>query len=265
MGWKGKLAKGAYGPLVGEIQAALEVGRDLDYGPATERAVRDWQAVNNRPGTGEVGLLDWIALTHLPEPSLFDLCLGVTSRFESHGWAGPTGNFDGAGITAGIIGFNLGSSKSLLSVLRPIGMGYSPLAAIGDPTGDVKGWPRELAPGTKRWLVEVLDSPEGRKAQLAVAREQYWEPSQRAAGLCGFTAPWAKALCFDVHVQNPPISMFQREALASIADERARAIELIDMKAVGTWRLDVIARKMVFVQGKGVVHGRAVELGNFGF
>ena len=42
-----------------------------------------------------------------PIPSLFERCLGLTAAFEGHGFSLAQGNFDGAGITWGIIGFTL--------------------------------------------------------------------------------------------------------------------------------------------------------------
>jgi hypothetical protein len=48
---------------------------------------------------------DWQRLTSGPAPSIFDLCLQLTASFEGTGFDGAVANFDGAGVTFGIIGF----------------------------------------------------------------------------------------------------------------------------------------------------------------
>ena len=42
-----------------------------------------------------------------PEPPIFERCLQVVASFEGTGFTLIEGNFDGAGLTWGIIGFTL--------------------------------------------------------------------------------------------------------------------------------------------------------------
>lgn len=255
MGMSMIIARGAYGPVVERIQSKLGIKPDMDFGPATERAVSAWQLSKGVATTGELNERSWLALTGEPEPSLFERCLGITMGMESHGWSNPKGNFDGAKITAGIIGFNV-KSGSLLRVLRLAGYGLQPVT--------LSYYPEQISAEVKEWLDTVLTSHAGRQAQMAITKDDYWLPSQESAAACGFKSDAHCALCFDVHVQCPPISPDQRIKLAAIEDVDIRARALVEMKAVGTWAQDVRSRKMIFVTGSGTVHGRKFDLRSSG-
>lgn len=248
-------ARGAFGPIVERAQRKLGLSPDMDFGAKTESAVRLWQEGNGRPISGELPEADWVALTGESLPSMFEKSLGVTMRMESHSWSNPKGNFDGAKITAGIIGFQL-KSGSLQEVLRAAGFNPERLT--------LAEYPVELPPDIKAWIETALESPAGRAAQLAVARDMYWAPSQRSADLCGFTTPAYRSLCFDVHVQCPPVTRQEARLIGHILDENMRARALVEIKAVGKWAANVRARKMIFIDGDGTANDKYIDLRSFG-
>jgi len=107
------IGRGPFGDLVGVLQSGLQQRGyytskvDGDFGGGTERALRNFQADKRLRQTGAADAKTWSAATGLPWPELFERCLQVTARFEGHGYQTVAGNFDGAGLTWGIIGFTL--------------------------------------------------------------------------------------------------------------------------------------------------------------
>src|SRR3989442_10151224 len=106
-------SRGAKGHLITRLQRALSgscfyTGTvDGDYGPGTERAVGEYQDGKNVPATGRVDDEAWTGLMHSEIPALFERCLQLTARLEGHGFTMVAGDFDGAGLTWGIIGYTL--------------------------------------------------------------------------------------------------------------------------------------------------------------
>ncbi len=103
-------AQGAHGGPVKKLQKGLGfVGDAIDggFGPRTMSAVGAFQKTHSLPETGAVDTDTWGAITQLPIPALDERALALTATFEGHGFELAQGNFDGAGITWGIIGFTL--------------------------------------------------------------------------------------------------------------------------------------------------------------
>jgi len=65
-----RLAKGMFGQEVSQLQVALNVRQDGEFGTQTRQAVRDWQRANGFEVTGEVNDLMWLALFPPPPPPL---------------------------------------------------------------------------------------------------------------------------------------------------------------------------------------------------
>lgn len=63
-----RLAKGMFGQEVNQLQAALNVRQDGEFGAQTRQAVRDWQRANGFEVTGEVNQQMWTALIPPPPP-----------------------------------------------------------------------------------------------------------------------------------------------------------------------------------------------------
>lgn len=104
---------GAHGSVVTSIQRALcsanfdTKGTDGVYGNNTAAAVSAFQGVNKLPVTGIVDEDTWSELMHAPIPGPDVRSLELTAAFEGHGYSLVQGNWDGAWLTWGIIGFTL--------------------------------------------------------------------------------------------------------------------------------------------------------------
>ena len=109
------------GHLVETLQRALGArghdpnGIDGIFGPGVVRAVKSWRG---RDDDGPLTVAEWSDITGLPAPSPFDLCIQITASFEGHGFTKVAGNWDGAYLTWGLIGFTL--KHSLAPVLTDI-------------------------------------------------------------------------------------------------------------------------------------------------
>ncbi len=106
-------AKGVRGEIVRKLQRRLAArgfdpqGIDGGYGENTRNAVLAFQQANGLRRTGEVDVTTWQRLMAAPSPSVRDRALQITAAFEGHDFTLAQGNFDGAGVTWGIIGFTL--------------------------------------------------------------------------------------------------------------------------------------------------------------
>lgn len=121
------LAKGAEGEIVRKAQRRLQglgfdpQGIDGDYGNNTQAAVLSFQQDAGLAPTGEVDVATWKRLMGDPPPSVKDRSLQLTAAFEGHDFTLAQGNFDGAGITWGNIGFTIKHgevSKIILDINR---------------------------------------------------------------------------------------------------------------------------------------------------
>src|SRR5690242_325125 len=101
------------GTLISDIQSSLAalgvpVGQvDGLFGGQTRDSLSAFQTSRGLPITGTVSDTTWPALMRTDAPPIFERCLQVTAAFEGTGFTLVVGNFDGAGITWGIIGFTL--------------------------------------------------------------------------------------------------------------------------------------------------------------
>jgi peptidoglycan hydrolase-like protein with peptidoglycan-binding domain len=104
---------GAHAGIVSDIQRALTAAnfdpRGLDgvYGANTAAAVKAFQQAHGLSPTGTVDDLTWQVLMKKAIPGSDVRCLELTAAFEGHGYTLAQGNWDGAWLTWGIIGFTL--------------------------------------------------------------------------------------------------------------------------------------------------------------
>jgi len=124
------------GSLISQIQTTLnavpnapQIRVDGDFGGNTSTAVRNFQASNHLQPTGAVTDQVWQMLTNSGAPSMFERCLQVTASYEGTGYTHVVGNFDGAGITWGIIGFTLLAGGELGVVIKKINIDFPALVA----------------------------------------------------------------------------------------------------------------------------------------
>jgi hypothetical protein len=288
-------AMGAHGDLVREIQQNLaqrgfSPGKvDGDYGPATTVAVTQFQTANAQPKTGSVDEATWTPLMNRPVPSVSERSLQLTSAFEGHGFGLAVGNFDGALLTWGIIGFTLisgGIQEIVLNVNRQFPAVVR--QAFGENTEELlqlmqadravqTAWAnahtvngRALAEPWKSMFAAFGAAPEVQAEQLKRVQSVYMLPAIATARKLGFTSELGLALCFDVHVQNGGIKSATMAELApklpGLPEAQARVLvaNAVADSARPQYREDVRSRKLAVATGRGKVHGRQYDLVNWG-
>lgn len=264
---------------------------DGDFGGKTHAAVQALQGARGLPVTGAVDSLTWQQLTPEPLPSLFERCLQVTAAFEGHGFGLAKGNFDGAGITWGVIGFTLSNRE--IQVLLATAEVQSPgiLARCMGPLASEwraitvltlaqqVAWAHAMSSGRSReglpaaWLqaFEKLGNEEVvKRIQMQRAYDRYFVPCANSAALLGLASELGIALAFDVHVQN---GGFKTDAftlaagLPSATTEAVRRQNLavcVAASARQQYQADVLSRKNTLATGQGVVHGGSYKLAAWG-
>ena len=287
-------AKGARGAVIEDVQSALAFDpRDIDgrYGNQTRDGVLAFQQRRGLAGTGQVDDETWRALLMKPIPSLFERCLGLTAAFEGHGFSLAQGNFDGAGITWGIIGFTLRHGQiagivQTIQAVRPdlVRLAFEEhtpqlLAILAAPLAEQLAFADSVSIGAKKvrlaepWLsgFDLFGKlPEVRAEQLRRAREDFFDPCVGTAAGFGLASERGLALAFDIHVQNGSI---KRAAAAEIlaaprpANEaalRRRIANAVADASAARFREDVRSRKLAIADGAGAVHSEAFVLEHWG-
>jgi peptidoglycan hydrolase-like protein with peptidoglycan-binding domain len=293
-------AQGVRGEIVRKIQRQLTVrgfdpkGIDGGYGNNTRKAVRAFQRENGLPATGDVTVPTWRKLMKAPIPPVRDRALQLTAAFEGHNFTLAQGNFDGAGITWGIIGFTLKHGELGKIVLR-IEDGHSALVkeAFGAKTDQLLGILRgpktrqmafanaiSLGPKKVR-LAEPWRSgfrrfgelPAVQALQLEVADRDYFRPAKQSTRSLQLKTELGLALAFDIQVQNGGVSGAARKEirkqLAQHPTEREQERRVIVADSVAKhslpqFREDVRSRKLAIATGAGTVHGELFVLRNWG-
>jgi hypothetical protein len=293
------LAKGARGELVRRAQVKLRqagtaVGTaDGDYGDITARAVA---AFRRRNGLGKADQIDaptWEALVGRPIPSVRDRALQVTAAFEGHGFTLVQGNYDGAWLTWGVIGFTLKHGELPLIVLeahrrnpRLVSQAFGAkaealLAVMRGPKQGQLAWANSISLGASKarvaepWRTSFRkfgELPAVQKVQLERVDVRFAKARETARSL-GLKTELGLALCFDVVVQNGSVkdgarAQIERE-LEAHPIHKERELRVIVAHAVADhskpqYRLDVLSRKHALATGAGAVHGRMYVLRNWG-
>ncbi len=291
-------AHGARGAIIQRIQEKLTAagcdtkGHDGIYGGDTVSAVKAFQKLYDLPVTGSVDEDTWTTLMEEPIPPVLDRCLGLTSTFEGHGFTLAQGNFDGAGITWGIIGFTLKHGE-LTKILKSAFAEDEALvrSAFGEKTDEImhmldEPWDKQrmwadsislgaskatLAEPYKSGFAKFGETALAQRLQLERVRDAYYTPALKTAQKFGIKTEVGTALCFDIHVQNGGV----KDAAASVVQAKMKPdmpeqeIRLLIANAVADnslpeWREDVRNRKVTIAKGTGSVHGLMAELKNWG-
>lgn len=268
---------------------------DGEFGPATQAAVKAWQKKNNLPQSGEVNDDEWRRITGLPPPSLFDRLLHIVAQFEGTGFSGVVGNFDGAFLTFGIIGFTLASDLPGLlkdiekaiptqarqafgtdkwnELLKVAGGTTAQRRVFGDsislgPTkyGVVESWRQAFARLGKLREVQRL--------QLDRALKKYWidiaVPNARELKA---VSSLDIAVIYDLAVQNGGLNAKKRKtiktALATKPGAAGEARRRLWAKGIAqgssaTYYQDVLSRKLTMAVGTGTVHMAKIDVSCWG-
>ena len=287
-------AQGVRGEIVRTIQRRLTArgfdpkGIDGGYGKNTRKAVRAFQQQNGLQPTGEVSVLTWRRLMNRPIPPVRDRTLQLTAAFEGHDFTLAQGNFDGAGITWGIIGFTLKHGELGRIVLRiqdrHPALVKQAFGAKTDQLLEILRGPktRQISLGANKVrLAEPWRSafrrfgelPAVQALQLELADRDYFRPAKRTARGLRLKTELGLALAFDIHVQNGGVSTAAREEIKRqlaqhpIEREQERRVIIgnaVAKKSLPQFREDVRSRKLAIATGAGTVHGELFVLRNWG-
>lgn len=282
---------------MGDIQRALLAagcdpgGIDEVYGQGTARAVKQVQLDKNLSTTGDVDDVTWTGFMPRPIPSLFERCLELTAAFEGHSYTLAVGNFDGAWLTWGIIGFTMKFGEVQAIILKTnqthpelveqaFGDNASTLLRImGSTPDEQKDWADSisikgrLASPWRQQFHALGEFPEVREIQRQLAHDDYYVPCLKTARAFGLQSELGIALCFDIHVQNGSINskaraLIQRELSGNPAPPEAELRKIIANAvadvARAAFREDVRSRKMAIATAQGPVHGAVYDLSNWG-
>jgi hypothetical protein len=294
------LAKGAKGEIVRKVQRRLQglgfdpQGIDGDYGNNTHGAVSGFQQDAGLAPTGEVDVATWERLMGDPPPSVKDRSLQLTAAFEGHDFTLAQGNFDGAGITWGVIGFTLKHgelSKIILElhqrdpelVRQAFGMKTDELITVmksskakqmafadGISLGSKKV---KLAEPWRSAFERFGEIAEVQALQLELADRDYFRPALQTAQEFDLKTELGLALMFDIHVQNGGVKPSARQEIArdlaehTVTSEHELRVIIANAvadKARAEFREDVRARKLTIATGSGKVHGAIFLLRKWG-
>lgn len=265
---------------------------DGDFGKGTTTAVARLQTARGlATTTGQVDEATWQQLTHQPLPTLFERCLGITAEFEGHGFGLLEGNFDGAGLTWGVIGFTLSNGEiqqllveaetavpgTLDRVLGPLAQTWRDKTKLSrkaqvDWADSISSGPNKstVPPEWKQAFARLGDEPIVKQLQMNRAYDAYFVPAAATAKKLALVSELGVSLAFDCHVQNGQSRVRAVAELASLAGtipeaemRRRLANRLADLSAPD-WKEDVRGRKLTIAMGSNTFRQRVYQLANWG-
>jgi peptidoglycan hydrolase-like protein with peptidoglycan-binding domain len=286
---------GAKGRLVEDLQVGLVTHGvplekiDGDFGTKTRDAVRAFQLREGTDPTGAITRDEWTSITGKPVPTLFERSLQLTASFEGHNYTLAVGNFDGAWLTWGIIGFTLKHGEVQRIVLEIendlphlitdafAADGAELIRIMKAPAVEQRAWANSVTVSGHR-LAEPWRSAFARLGQFGDvqaiqnrrAHDNYFMPATRVASTLGIVSECGLALCFDIHVQNGGIKPEIRQSLTPLTPGEPeqplleRIAREVAQSAKPEFRNDVLVRKMTVATGSGIVHGKHYTLANWG-
>jgi hypothetical protein len=289
---------GARGEFIRRIQRKLTAagfdtkGHDGNYGNNTTAAVKAYQKANGLEESGSIDEDTWTSLLNEPVPPVRDRCFALTSAFEGHGYTLAQGNFDGAGITWGIIGFTLQGGE--LGKMIQEAYAEQPdtvrdsfgeetdtlLAMLKKPWADQLAWADAISLGkSKATLAEPWKSAFAKFGETDIAQrlqqehadKQYYQAAVATAKSFGIASEVGVALCFDIHVQNggikkdsgPKIRAQFRDGMPE-KDKRIIIAQEVANTSKEQWRANVLNRKLAIANGEGDANGIKAVLRNWG-
>jgi len=301
-------SKGAEVRRIQEKLQALGIYRgplDSDFGGGTETAVRQFQRIEGLEVDGRVGPLTWGALfkEEIPNPqiryrSLDYRCLALTGAFETGAafpdcFAGLSGDFDGQGISFGVLQWNFGQG-SLQPLLKRMCADYGEQAEavfhdnygrlttiLNATKSEQMAFARSLQDLNRKTVIEpwrgmfksLGRTEEFQRIEADAANGIY----KAAKQLCAEYGLWSErglALMFDIKTQNGSISTavktriltdFHNLSAVMSAEETEQAkLRIVANRraeaAKARWIEDVRERKLCIANGGGSVHGIQYEL-----
>jgi hypothetical protein len=275
------------------------------FGGGTQAAVRAFQKAKGLVEDGKVGPVTWKTLfkEKIPTPSISKeplgyKCLALTGSFETGKgipdcFAGVSGDFDGQGMSLGVLQWNFGqnSLQPLLEeligkhakVMKGIFGSYYKILiqAIRSDKQEVMTFARSIQHPVKHFIYEPwrgMFKSLGRIKQFQDIQVKYanslFKSALKLRKAYKLWSERAVALMFDIKVQNGSISKLvkaqiqeefeilpkdlgkeeqETQKMRIVANRRAEA-------ANPRWIEDVRARKLCCANGRGIVHGTDYDL-----
>jgi peptidoglycan hydrolase-like protein with peptidoglycan-binding domain len=290
------------GTLVTDLQLSLnasgagQLDTDGLFGKQTQLALHAYQVSRGLTDTGSVTAETWASLMGSAEPSIFQRCLQVTASFEGTHFTEVVGNFDGAGVTWGIIGFTLinGEIGEVLAaaqqrypdlVVKAFGDDAAQIMTIAGPAtsrADKTAWADSVSRGPKKygvaepWKTYFYDFGsfrEVQKLQIDRAHDAYWAGAIKDANALGMGEELDLMLFYDIRVQNGGMGSKGRMASAKAAfaqqapktaRRRREIVAQVVADTIGTYKQDVLDRKTAIATGAGKVHGGQYATADWG-
>jgi hypothetical protein len=273
------------------------------FGGGTEAGVRAFQQSSGLTANGQVDAGTWAALfggAQIPVPAITKAgldrrCLALTGAFETSEpppecFAGLAGDFDGQGLSFGVLQWNIGQgslqpllvemNQSHPDILGQIfGPNYSTLVAmLAENIEDQLAWARSIQNPMNSALFEPWRGQFktlGRTQEFQEIESKHADGLfQQALALCdafGVNSERAAALMFDIQVQNGGIKKLTKPLILSDFEQLGKSGaqggnvpgEVARLQIVATrvaasakprWILDVQNRKMTIANGHGTVH-----------
>lgn len=302
---------GSHGEEVRKIQSRLAANDlyrgaiDGSFGGGTHAAVMAFQKAHGLDADGIVGSLTWDALfnTSIVEPQALsdDLarrCLALTGAFETGTgfpdcFCGISGDFDGQGISFGVLQWNFGQGslqpllKEMLQEHPDVVAGiFGPHAdalrlALDSGPEELMSFSRSVQHPVKHTVFEPwrgYAKALGRTTQFQDIQTRHAQDKfHKAVAMCGDYGLWSEravALMFDIVVQNGSINSVVRaqiqgetrllSASLSDAEREVKVMEIVANRRAQAanlrWVDDVRARKLCIARGEGTVHGITYDL-----
>jgi len=287
------------GELIRKVQLVLKAGGFLDdiadgvYGNNTQAALRKFQEQKQLAVSGNIDDQTWPALMGTAAPDLKQRCLQVTADFEGTGFTKCVGNFDGAGLTWGIIGFTLkhGELGAMLTKIRATHPNTFS-AAFGNLENKIvevlsssqtaqMNFANSISIGPKKYQIlpewaaafERLGSNEQVQAIQLERTEEYFNIAARDVERFDVENELGLALCFDIAVQNGGIDQTEGERIRNKVTQTPPATPQALRKIIAnvvaengnpTYIEDVRKRKLTIATSQGTVHGSKYDLKSWG-
>jgi hypothetical protein len=300
------LSLGSHGDEVRRVEQRLSSlglytgSIDGEFGGGVQSAVKAFQRTRNLEPDGVVGSDTWSALfpgssaptaPSLVSQPMAQRCLALTGTFETSTGApecfcGLAGNFDGQGISFGVLQWNLGQG-TLQPMLRDMIAMYHDVAfaifadaldtlvkVLASPRAQQLEWADSIQDPQRHIVFEPwkgLLRALGRTAEFQTIQAKYAESIRtKAESMCDSFGVWTErglALMFDICVQNGSIGRDTaskiRADFGAIAIRDPASAEIARLRVIANRRAeaaasafveDVRRRKLTIANGEGTVH-----------